>query len=208
MGRIAIHAGVDTSIDAHAARATVRFLRAIRGLLRGTRVCAVALVASTRAGVCVDGECQTSVAAMTHVADARVDVESLPGAPCAMEQTLPDPLLCVGLVHAVKIAFPGVVGASPLTRMDRTYALQLRRRRLAIAPLQLSPEDARAGDRPGATGVGGAGGVRTSNLGAGGREAGGGGGRRDSGSTGKKSASSGLCGSGPAGDPRNDPLDF
>ena len=117
MGRIAIHAGVDTSIDAHAARATVRFLRAIRGLLRGTRVCAVALVASTRAGVCVDGECQTSVAAMTHVADARVDVESLPGAPCAMEQTLPDPLLCVGLVHAVKIAFPGVVGASPLTRM-------------------------------------------------------------------------------------------
>ena len=208
VGRIAIHAGVDTSIDAHAARATVRFLRAIRGLLRGTRVCAVALVASTRAGVCVDGECQTSVAAMTHVADARVDVESLPGAPCAMEQTLPDPLLCVGLVHAVKIAFPGVVGASPLTRMDRTYALQLRRRRLAIAPLQLSPEDARAGDRPGATGVGGAGGVRTSNLGAGGREAGGGGGRRDAGSTGKKSASSGLCGSGPAGDPRNDPLDF
>ena len=104
MGRIAIHAGVDTSIDAHAARATVRFLRAIRGLLRGTRVCAVALVASTRAGVCVDGECQTSVAAMTHVADARVDVESLPGAPCALEQTLPDPLLCVGLVHAVKIA--------------------------------------------------------------------------------------------------------
>ena len=64
------------------------------------------------------------------VVDARVDVESLPGAPCAMEQTLPDPLLCVGLVHAVKIAFPGVVGASPLTRMDRTYALQLRRRGL------------------------------------------------------------------------------
>ena len=89
-----------------------------------------------------------SLAAMTHVADARVDVESLPGAPCAMEQTLPDPLLCVGLVRVVKIAFPGVAGASPLTRMDRTYALQLRRRRMAIAPLQLSPEDHRMeGDR-------------------------------------------------------------
>ena len=82
---------------------------------------------------------------MTHVVDARVDVESLPGAPCAMEQTLPDPLLCVGLVRAVKIAFPGVVGASPLTRMDRAYALQLRRRRMAIAPLQLSPEDEQPG---------------------------------------------------------------
>ena len=137
---------------------------------------------------------------MTHVADARVDVESLPGAPCAMEQTLPDPLLCVGLVHAVKIAFPGVAGASPLTRMDRTHALQLRRRRMAIAPLQLSPED-RARRGTGGVGLGGSGR-------GGGRDAGGGGRRIEAGSTGKKSGKGGLCGSGPAGDPRNDPLDF
>jgi len=198
VGRLAIHAGVDTSIDAHAARSTARFLRALRGLLRGTRACAVCVV-STRHIKSDDHSC-VELASLTHVVDARVDVESLPGAPCAMEQTLPDPLLCVGLVHAVKIAFPGVVGASPLTRMDRTYALQLRRRRMAIAPLQLSPEDHRSGDHRSA--AGGAGGVRTSNLGVGGRREAG------SGSTGKKSASGGLCGSGPAGDPRNDPLDF
>ena len=198
VGRIAIHPGVNTSIDVSAARSTVRFLRALRGLLRGTRVCAVCVVSTKQGGP----DTAVSLAAMTHVADARVDVESLPGAPCAMEQTLPDPLLCVGLVRVVKIAFPGVAGASPLTRMDRTYALQLRRRRMALAPLQLSPEDHRHGGGPGASGSGGAGGVRTSNLGAGGR-------RIEAGSTGKKSGKSGgLCGSGPAGDPRNDPLDF
>ena len=103
MGRIAIHPGVNTSIDVSAARSTVRFLRALRGLLRGTRVCAVCVVPTKQGGP----DTAVSLAAMTHVADARVDVESLPGAPCAMEQTPPDPLLCVGLVRVVKSRSPG-----------------------------------------------------------------------------------------------------
>ena len=184
VGRLAIHPG--TKIDEDTWRATCRFLRALRGLLRGTRVCAVCVLASS-------AKSRSHGAALRHNFDACVDVESLPQAPCAMEQMLPDPLLCVGLVHARRIAFPGVVGASPLMRMDPTYALQLRRRRMAIAPLQLSPEDATS-TRPG--------GVSRSNLTARGDDGG------NQGTAVKKSASGGLCGGGPSGDPRNDPLDF
>ena len=35
---------------------------------------------------------------------------------------------------------------SPLTRMDRVYALQMRRKRLAIKPLQIRPEEEKKGD--------------------------------------------------------------
>jgi hypothetical protein len=64
---------------------------------------------------------------------------------------------------------------------------------MAIAPLQLSPEDATS-TRPG--------GVSRSNLTARGDDGG------NQGAAVKKSASGGLCGGGPSGDPRNDPLDF
>ena len=60
---------------------------------------------------------------------------------------MPDPNLCVALLRVRKMAFPGpgAVAPSPLTRMDRAYALQVRRRRLAVRPLRIAPEDAANG---------------------------------------------------------------
>ena len=77
---------------------------------------------------------------LRHWADAAVDVETLPQE-SHLDQLLPDPTLCVGLLRCRKIQFPCVIGASPLTRMDRTYALQLRRRKIAVRPLRVAPED-------------------------------------------------------------------
>lgn len=75
--------------------------------------------------------------------------------------------------------------------MDSTYALQLRRRRMAIRPLQLAPED------QGAVGgvTYGGGGVNKNNTGAGFVRRGGGGGGESGGKV--KSASAGLCGGPP-----------
>uniref|UniRef100_A0A7S0XAC0 Elongator complex protein 4 n=1 Tax=Mantoniella antarctica TaxID=81844 RepID=A0A7S0XAC0_9CHLO len=175
-----------------------RFLRALRGLLRGTRVCAVVVFP-------VGGVSASAAASLRHAVDAAIDLVSLPSAPSAMEQLLPDPLLCVGLLHVRRLQFPGVVAASPLTKMDTTYALQLRRRRMAIKPLQLAPDDQEGvagGVTYGGGGIGGSsggtsgGGGGSSNSSRGSVRRGPGGG--DGGTSVKvKSASAGLCGGPP-----------
>ena len=87
-----------------------------------------------------------------HAVDAAIELETLPektatGEAHAAEALLPDPNLCVALLRVRKMAFPGpgAVAPSPLTRMDRAYALQVRRRRLAVRPLRIAPEDAANG---------------------------------------------------------------
>ena len=87
-----------------------------------------------------------------NVVDAAIELETLPektatGEAHAAEALLPDPNLCVALLRVRKMAFPGpgAVAPSPLTRMDRAYALQVRRRRLAVRPLRIAPEDAANG---------------------------------------------------------------
>ena len=116
-----------------------------------------------------------------------------------MEQLLPDPLTCVGLVIVRRLQFPGVA-VSPLTRMDSTYALQLRRRRMAIRPLQISPEDqpssggvTHPGSGSGGGGGGGGGGGSKSKSGGGG----GAGSNSSKSKLSSKSASAGLCGGPP-----------
>jgi hypothetical protein len=44
-----------------------------------------------------------AAASLRHAVDAAMDLVPLPSAPSAMEQLLPDPLLCVGLVGLVKL---------------------------------------------------------------------------------------------------------
>ena len=93
-----------------------------------------------------------AAASLVHAVDAAIELETLPektatGEAHAAEALLPDPNLCVALLRVRKMAFPGpgAVAPSPLTRMDRAYALQVRRRRLAVRPLRIAPEDAANG---------------------------------------------------------------
>ena len=168
VGRVVVHPPVDY-IDVggpsvEAAGEFALFLSALRATLGGGAVAAMVVfpVAACDAA---------SAAKLRHASDACVELSSLSSPAGALEQLLPDPRLCVGLVRVRKLSFPGVVGASPLTKMDHAYALQIRRRRMAIRPLQLSPEDAGGG---GGGGVGGSGGEGK-----------------------PKSASAGLCGGPP-----------
>lgn len=157
-----------------------RFLRALRGRLRGTRACAMVAVPLASMP-------PASANLLRHWADAAVDVETLPQE-SHLDQLLPDPTLCVGLLRCRKIQFPCVIGASPLTRMDRTYALQLRRRKIAVRPLRVAPEDEPPAGRSGREKKSGEG------EGKGGE------------TSGEKASAGGLCGSGPPG--AADPLDF
>ena len=95
---------------------------------------------------------RAAAASLVHAVDAAIELETLPektatGEAHAAEALLPDPNLCVALLRVRKMAFPGpgAVAPSPLTRMDRAYALQVRRRRLAVRPLRIAPEDAANG---------------------------------------------------------------
>ena len=81
-------------------------------------------------------------AMIRHVADCAIDVQPLEGPTSEIESLLPEPHLCIGLVAVRKLQFQGGV-VSPLTRMDRVYALQMRRKRMAIKPLQIRPEEER-----------------------------------------------------------------
>ena len=164
------------------------FLRALRGLLRGTTACALVVLPLGTLP-------RALVASMRHAVDAALDVETLPGAPSAMERTLPDPMLCVGLVRVRRLQFPGVTGANPLTRMDTTYALQVRGRRMAVRPLQLAPEEDDAEPRP-----------RVSRPGERGRHAGTDRGRGPTKDTRARSTGAGLCGGGPPN--KTNELDF
>lgn len=138
-----------------------RFLRGLRGILRGggggrnahatqkfKRVCAVVTYPLASLS-------PSAAASLVHAVDAAIDLETLPERNAnananethAFEALLPDPNLCVALLRVRKLAFPGpgAVAPSPLTRMDRTYALQVRRKRLAVRPLRIAPEDAASG---------------------------------------------------------------
>ena len=162
VGRIALQIPeiVDDASRASASHASeapaqrlARFLRALRGVLRGgdaratpkrKRVCAVVSYP-------LGSLSPAAAASLVHAVDAAIELETLPetrGAEThAAEALLPDPNLCVALLRVRKLAFPGAgaVTPSPLTRMDRAYALQVRRRRMAVRPLRLAPEDAASG---------------------------------------------------------------
>jgi elongator complex protein 4 len=115
--------------------ACARLARALKGLVRETNVACVMILplalAPARWG-----------AMIRHVADCAIDVQPLEGPTSEIESLLPEPHLCVGLVAVRKLQFQGGV-VSPLTRMDRVYALQMRRKRMAIKPLQIRPEEER-----------------------------------------------------------------
>ena len=144
--------------EAAAAR-LARFLRALRGLLRGGGGGGTALATQKWKRVCavvtypLSSVSPAAAAALAHAADAAIELETLPERRAtetdahAVEALLPDPNLCVALLRVRKLAFPGpgAVAPSPLTRMDRAYALQVRRRRMAVRPLRLAPEDAASG---------------------------------------------------------------
>lgn len=158
VGRIALQppsGGGHDGADARGIDEFCRFLKLLRGLLRGgdtrtqknpKRVCVVVtypLRSLTKA----------DAAKLIHAVDACFELETLPeknvktGEEDFVEQLLPDPNLCVALLRVRKIAFPGpgAVAPSPLTRMDRTYAMQVRRKRLAVKPLRIAPEHAGGG---------------------------------------------------------------
>ena len=159
VGRIVLQFPDFVDDDASAAR-LARFLRGLRGVLRGggggggatrathpkwKRVCAVVTYPMASLSC-------AAAASLVHAVDAAIELETLPektatGEAHAAEALLPDPNLCVALLRVRKMAFPGpgAVAPSPLTRMDRAYALQVRRRRLAVRPLRIAPEDAANG---------------------------------------------------------------
>ena len=159
VGRIVLQFPDFVDDDASAAR-LARFLRGLRGVLRGggggggvtramhpkwKRVCAVVTYPMASLS-------SAAAASLVHAVDAAIELETLPektatGEAHAAEALLPDPNLCVALLRVRKMAFPGpgAVAPSPLTRMDRAYALQVRRRRLAVRPLRIAPEDAANG---------------------------------------------------------------
>ena len=192
VGRIVLQFPDFVDDDASAAR-LARFLRGLRGVLRGgggggggvtramhpkwKRVCAVVTYPMASLS-------RAAAASLVHAVDAAIELETLPektatGEAHAAEALLPDPNLCVALLRVRKMAFPGpgAVAPSPLTRMDRVYALQVRRRRLAVRPLRIAPEDAANGA-----------------------------GHAPDGRTGKTRQSKPLCGGGPAD--ASDALDF
>ena len=96
-------------------------------------------------------------ALIRHLFDCAVDVQPLEGPTSEIESLLPEPHTCVGLIAVRKLQFRGGV-VSPLTRMDRVYALQMRRKRLAIKPLQIRPEEDKKSDGGGGACGGGKGG--------------------------------------------------
>ena len=110
-----------------------KFARALKGFTRDTNAVAVLIVPL--------GSAPPKWAALIrHVVDCAIDVQPLDGPTSEIEALLPDPHTCVGLVAVRKLQFDGALTPA-LTRMDRVYALQLRRKRMAIRPLQFRPEE-------------------------------------------------------------------
>lgn len=128
------------------------FLKSLRGVLRGSKK-------GNSKNVCVlvtyplKSLPHSLSSKLIHAVDACLALETLPeknvrtGEQHFIEQLLPDPNLCVALLRVRKISFPGpgAVANNILTRMDRVYALQVRRKRLAVKPLRIAPEDAGVG---------------------------------------------------------------
>ena len=133
VGRVLVQP--ETPRDEGEWRACARLARALKGLVRGTNVVCVMILPLALAPA-------RWSAMIRHVADCAIDVQPLEGPTSEIESLLPEPHLCVGLVAVRKLQFQGGV-VSPLTRMDRVYALQMRRKRMAIKPLQIRPEEDR-----------------------------------------------------------------
>lgn len=110
-----------------------KLARALKTLMYGTNAATVLIVP-------LAGAPPRWSALIRHVVDCAVDVQPLDGPTSDVEALLPDPHMCVGLIAVRKLHFYGSV-MSPLSRMDRVYALQARRKRMAIRPLQFRPEE-------------------------------------------------------------------
>jgi elongator complex protein 4 len=131
LGRVFVQPETPSDEDGWAS--CVQLVRALKGLTYGTN-CATVIILSLESA-------PARVATLIrHVVDCAIDVQALDGPTSDVESLLPDPHTCIGLVAVRKIQFQGSV-VSPLVRMDRVYALQMRRKRMAIKPLQLRPED-------------------------------------------------------------------
>ena len=125
-------------VDADEWDACVELARALKALMVDTNAVCVMILPL------VDAPPHAS-ALIRHLVDCAVDVQPLEGPTSEIESLLPEPHTCVGLIAVRKLQFRGGV-VSPLTRMDRVYALQMRRKRLAIKPLQIRPEEEKKGD--------------------------------------------------------------
>ena len=110
-----------------------KLARALKMLMHGTNAATVLIVP-------LAGAPPRWSALIRHVVDCAIDVQPLDGPTSDIEALLPDPHTCVGLIAVRKLHFYGSV-MSPLSRMDRVYALQMRRKRMAIRPLQFRPEE-------------------------------------------------------------------
>jgi len=109
------------------------FVSALKSLVYGTNVVLMLVLPMVDAPERVG-------ALIRHSVDCAIDVQPLEGPTSEIESLLPEPQTCVGLVAVRKLQFQGAV-VSPLSRMDRVYALQVRRKRMAIKPLQIRPEE-------------------------------------------------------------------
>jgi elongator complex protein 4 len=131
VGRVLVQP--ETPRDENEWIACARLVRALKGLMRGTNAACVMILPLALAPA-------RWSAMIRHVADCAIDVQPLEGPTSEIESLLPEPQSCVGLIAVRKLQFQGGV-VSPLTRMDRVYALQMRRKRMAIKPLQTRPEE-------------------------------------------------------------------
>ena len=136
VGRVVVEP--ETPTDADEWDACVELARALKALMVDTNAVCVMILPL------VDAPPHAS-ALIRHLVDCAVDVQPLEGPTSEIESLLPEPHTCVGLIAVRKLQFRGGV-VSPLTRMDRVYALQMRRKRLAIKPLQIRPEEEKKGD--------------------------------------------------------------
>lgn len=148
VGRVVVEPETPTNADEW--DACVELARALKALMfDANAVCVMILPLA-------DAPSRAS-ALIRHLFDCAVDVQPLEGPTSEIESLLPEPHTCVGLVAVRKLQFRGGV-VSPLTRMDRVYALQMRRKRLAIKPLQIRPEEDKKSDGGGGACGGGKGG--------------------------------------------------
>lgn len=131
VGRVVVQPETPSDEDGWAR--CVQLVRALKGLTYDTNCSTMIILALESAPARV-------ATLIRHVVDCAVDVQALDGPTSDVESLLPDPHTCIGLVAVRKIQFQGSI-VSPLVRMDRVYALQMRRKRMAIKPLQLRPED-------------------------------------------------------------------
>ena len=131
VGRVVVEP--ETPTDADEWDACVELARALKTLMFDANAVCVMILPLADAP-------PSASALIRHLFDCAVDVQPLEGPTSEIESLLPEPHTCVGLISVRKLQFRGGV-VSPLTRMDRVYALQMRRKRLAIKPLQIRPEE-------------------------------------------------------------------